>query len=102
MPGTDWVSISRRSMKYTPKDEQTLMTELWDPAIADNLERFVLFAYPWGKANTPLCNHKGPRTWQRDDLQAMTAHIEQNKARMRLGLDPVMWREATASGRGPG
>ena len=89
-------------MKYTPKDEQTLMTELWDPAIADDLEKFVLFAYPWGKANTPLCNHQGPRTWQRDDLRAMTEHIKQNKARIALGLDPVMWREATASGRGPG
>ena len=55
-------------MKYTPEDEQALMTELWDPAIADDLEQFVLFAYPWGKENTPLWDKKGPRTWQRDDL----------------------------------
>jgi hypothetical protein len=44
-------------MKYAPQDEQTLMTELWDPQIADDLEKFVLFAYPWGKPNTPLCQH---------------------------------------------
>ena len=89
-------------MKYDAKSEQALMTELWDPQIADDPEKFVLFAYPWGKANTPLCNHKGPRTWQRDDLQAMAAHIKMNKERIALGLDPIMWREAMASGRGPG
>lgn len=89
-------------MKYTPEGEQALMTELWDPAIADDLEQFVLFAYPWGKENTPLWDKKGPRTWQRDDLQAMTEHIRNQKERMEFGLDPTMYREATASGRGPG
>ena len=66
-------------MKYSAADEQALMTELWDPQIADDLEQFVLFAYPWGKANTPLCNMKGPRSWQRDDLQAITEHIKKQK-----------------------
>ena len=33
-------------MKYSASDEQALMTELWDPQIADDLEQFVLFAYP--------------------------------------------------------
>lgn len=89
-------------MIYSPQDEQSLMTELWDPQISDDLEKFVMFAYPWGKANTPLCNMKGPRHWQRDDLQAITDHIRNNKSIMDLGLDPTMWREATASGRGVG
>ncbi len=78
------------------------MTELWDPAIADDLEAFVLFAYPWGKENTPLERHKGPRTWQRDHMQELTEHLKKQKARMELGLDPQMWRSATTSGRGPG
>ena len=39
-------------MIYSPADEQSLMTELWDPQISDDLEKFVMFAYPWGKANT--------------------------------------------------
>jgi hypothetical protein len=78
------------------------MTELWDPQIADDLEKFVLFAYPWGKPNTPLANMQGPRTWQRDDLQAITEHIKNQRARMDLGQAPQMWREATASGRGVG
>ena len=89
-------------MKYSAADEQALMTELWDPQIADDLEQFVLFAYPWGKANTPLCNMKGPRSWQCDDLQAITEHIKKQKGVIDLGLAPEMWREATASGRGVG
>jgi hypothetical protein len=89
-------------MKYSGEEEQALMTELWDPQIADDLEKFVLFAYPWGKPNTPLCNMKGPRSWQRDDLQAITEHIKNQKGNILLGNDPTMWREATASGRGVG
>lgn len=89
-------------MKYDAKGEQALMTELWDPAIADNLEAFVMFAFPWGKAGTPLESMKGPRTWQRDELQRMTEHLAAQRARMALGLDPQMWQAATSSGRGIG
>lgn len=89
-------------MKYSAADEKRLMTELWDPQISDDLEAFVLFAYPWGKKNTPLENFKGPRAWQRDDLQEMTAHIKKQKQRIDLGMTPEMWMKGTASGRGPG
>ncbi len=89
-------------MKHSPEQEQTLMTELWDPEIADDPEKFVLFAYPWGKANTPLANMQGPRAWQRENLQAIAEHIKNQKMRMDLGLAPEMWRQATASGRGVG
>ena len=89
-------------MKYDAKGELALMTELWDPAIADDLEAFVMFASPWGKAGGPLENWKGPRTWQRDDLQEMTAHIREQKRRMALGMTPLVWKKATSAGRGPG
>lgn len=91
-----------QTSQYDAKDEQALMTELWDPALADDLEKFVLFVYPWGKSGTPLANRTGPRSWQRDDLQAMTEHIRNNRERVAMGLEPVMYREATASGRGTG
>jgi hypothetical protein len=100
------------------------MTELWDPAIADNPEAFVMFCFPWGKAGTPLAHFDGPRTWQRDELQAITAHIQEQKKtiqardqkRKHLGkilrgheLDkalepyqPKIYQSATASGRGVG
>lgn len=87
---------------YSAKDEQQLMTEIWDPAIADNPELFVLFAFPWGKANTPLADKTGPRTWQRDELQAITEHIQMNKQRIINKKDPLVYQSATASGRGPG
>jgi hypothetical protein len=89
-------------MKYSAKDEQSLMTELWDPQIADDLEQFVLFTYPWGKEGTPLERFKGPRSWQRDELQRITEHLKYQKQKMEIGLDPEMWRSGTASGRGPG
>jgi hypothetical protein len=89
-------------MIYSVQDEQNLMTELWDPAIADDLEKFVLFAFPWGKANTPLENFKGPRSWQRDELQNITEHIRNNRILMANGKEPLIYQSATASGRGPG
>lgn len=89
-------------LKYRIEDEQSLMSELWDPQIKDDLEAYVLFSYPWGKHDTWLESHQGPRTWQRDDLQELTQHIKDNQARIRAGQLPVLWRKATASGRGSG
>lgn len=87
---------------YNPRDEQKLMTELWDPALAENPEKWILFALPWGKANTPLHNKTGPRNWQREEFQAMADHIKSNKLRMEMGLNPLVYQSATSSGRGPG
>lgn len=87
---------------FSAKDETRLMTELWDPAIKDDVEKFVLFTFPWGKVGTPLEKFQGPRTWQRDELQAITQHIADNKARVRRGEMPKIYQSATASGRGIG
>ncbi len=84
------------------QDEQRLMTEVWDRQISDNLDNFVMFMFPWGKDNTPLHNVKGPRTWQRDELQAMTEHIRMNRDRMVRSLEPLVFKSAKASGRGIG
>lgn len=99
-----------RNSPYNAKDEQRLMTEIWDPAIADNPYNFVMFTWPWGKANTPLAHHDGPRSWQRDKLLHMAEVIAknrnieaQNKVRKKkdwLAYEMIM--DATASGRGPG
>lgn len=87
---------------YSPADEQRLMTEIWDPALADDPLAFVMFAYPWGKAGTPLENHKGPRSWQREELEELRDHIRDNRRRIALGLEPQMFRGSTSSGRGIG
>jgi hypothetical protein len=90
------------SRPYTGKDEKLLMTELWDPCLADDLEKFVMFVYPWGKSGTPLHDKTGPRSWQRDELQAISEHIRNNRIRMLNKLEPLVYKSSTASGRGPG
>lgn len=94
--------MATSSPRPLPKDEQKLMTELWTPALADDLEKFVMFIFPWGKENTPLWDKQGPRSWQRDELQRITEHIKMNREKMDLGLPPTVYQSATASGRGPG
>ena len=83
---------------YSPDDEQLLMTRLWTPAIKDDPEAFVLFAFPWGQKGTPLEHFHGPRKWQRDVLRQVAAHIAKNKTADHFEV----LRMATASGRGIG
>ena len=83
---------------YSPDDEQLLMTRLWSPAIKDDPEAFVLFAFPWGQENTPLAKYKGPRMWQRQVLRDIADHIKKNKGQVEMDT----LREAVASGRGIG
>lgn len=78
------------------------MTTLWSPEIRNDPEAFVLYAYPWGEVNTPLEAHKGPRNWQREELQEIAQHIKNQEERISKGLLPEMFKKATASGRGPG
>jgi len=85
---------------YSASQEKQLMVDIW--SMADDPEAYVLFNYPWGKENTPLHNQKGPRTWQRDELQAMKEHIANNKVRVEMGLNPLVYQSAIASGRGIG
>src|SRR5687767_12131188 len=89
-------------MLASPAQERELMLDLWNPAIADDLLKFVRYVYPWGKKGTPLEYFTGPRKWQCEDLDEISQHIADNKDRMDLGVIPTMFRKATASGRGPG
>ncbi len=78
------------------------MTEIWDPAIANDPDAFVRFIFPWGKEGTPLHDKKGPRNWQRDELLAFKDHIADNLLRVEMGQMPKIYRSVTASGRGVG
>ena len=88
--------------KYSPEDEQTLMTQLWSPSIKDDPEAFVLFVFPWGQPNTPLEKYKGPRAWQRKTLRRMTDFIRENKGNLNNGQIIGALRRAISSGRGVG
>ena len=83
---------------YSPEDEQLLMSRLWSPAIKDDPEAFVLFAFPWSTAGTPLEHHHGPRKWQRDVLREIKQHIQKNKNVTEFDV----LRMAVSSGRGIG
>jgi hypothetical protein len=83
---------------YSPDEEQTLMTQLWSPQVADNPETFVLFAFPWGQKNTPLEHFKGPRAWQRRTLRSIAEHIKANRGK----VDMDALRRSVSSGRGIG
>lgn len=78
------------------------MATIWSPEIKDNPLNFVLYAFPWGKRGTPLEHFPGPRTWQKEELQNIATHIQENKNRVRQGKDPTVYQFAMASGRGPG
>jgi hypothetical protein len=84
------------------RDEQRLLNRMLSLELAEDPEAFVLYAFPWGVPNTPLANVQGPRTWQRDELKAITEHIQKNKVRMSQKLEPLVYQSATASGRGVG
>ena len=83
---------------YKGEEEQTLMTELWSPAVADDLEAFVMYAFPWGVKNTPLARFTGPRKWQREVLRDVTEHIKSQQGK--VDFDTI--RSAVSSGRGIG
>ena len=84
--------------RYSAQDEQELMARLWSPTIKDNPLAFVMFAFPWGQAGTPLEHFSGPRKWQRQVLLDIAEHIKQNQGK----IDFDTLRLAVASGRGIG
>jgi|TARA_R110000803_G_scaffold34612_3_gene75458 hypothetical protein len=86
--------------KQPHEDEQQLINRML--SFKDDPLSFVRFAFPWGKPNTPLENHKGPRKWQLDALMKMRDHIAENRNRQLRGLDPELMKIARSSGRGIG
>ena len=83
---------------YSPKEEQALMSAIWEPSIADDPYAFVMFIFPWGQKGTPLASHRGPREWQKTVLNDIKANIAANRGL----IDFKMLRLAVASGRGIG
>jgi len=89
-------------VKYSAADESALMREVWDPALVDDPEAFVMFAYPWGKPNTPLDGLDGPRGWQRELMQEVRLAIKDNRNAFAMRNPCKVFQEAVASGRGIG
>jgi hypothetical protein len=89
-------------MQINPQQERELMLDLWAPALAEDWLKLVLYLYPWNQPGTPLEGITGPRKWQADYLDEMSQNIADNKNRMEMGLLPIVTRNSTVSGRGPG
>ena len=85
-------------MKYTPKQEEELMTDIWSLNIKDSPLNFVKYIFAWGQEGTPLEDFTGPRKWQEKVLRDIGNHIRKNEV---IDL-PEMFRLAVASGRGIG
>jgi hypothetical protein len=87
-----------QTLRFSPEEEQQLMSQMWSKHLADDPESFVFFAFPWGQENTPLSKFKGPRAWQRRVLREIRDHIRANRGE----VDMDALRKAISSGRGIG
>lgn len=87
---------------YTAKDEQLLMTEIWDPKLVGDPLAFVMFTFPWSKPGSPLEKEPGPRKWQREKLLQIKTFIHENKIKELNNLLFDIFQDATVSGRGIG
>lgn len=83
-------------------DTKRILETILHPQIKDDPYAFVLYAFPWGRANTPLANFKGPKKWQAEELMKIRDHIAANRERMARGEKPLIYKCAIASGRGIG
>lgn len=86
----------------SPKEDQSLMADLWSDDMRYYPDRAVMYAFPWGKKGTPLEGQKGPRKWQMKELVRYGAHIRENARRKSLGLPLETYQFALCSGRGIG
>lgn len=80
--------------------EAEIMTQLL--ALKDDPVGFVYYAYPWGRAGTPLAHINGPREWQLEELAKIGEHVRKQSFALANDLPLQIWRSAYASGRGPG
>tara|TARA_R110000822_G_scaffold59204_10_gene147820 strand:- start:1402 stop:2943 length:1542 start_codon:yes stop_codon:yes gene_type:complete len=81
-------------------DEQQVIAAILN--FRDDPLAFVLYAFPWAQAGSPLEKWKGPRQWQINALTEMRDHIRKNNLRQTHGDDPELMQMAIASGRGIG
>ena len=91
-----------KTLPLRTDQEQQLLNRFWSPEFAEDPERFVAFAFPWGEANTPLAHISGPRRWQLEILREIRDQVVKNVNRMQLGLPPEVYEASTVSGRGIG
>lgn len=85
-----------------PPAHQTerLITEMM--RFKDDPYQWVMWAFPWGKKNTPLQFSRGPRQWQKEVLLDISKFIKENVARFERGEETEVYKLGVSSGRGIG
>lgn len=94
--------VDSGGLRYSKKDELALINMMLSVDMQLYPEKFVMFAYPWGKVGTPLANKTGPRKWQRQELRKIGQHNYENQCRINRGEIPIPYNLAISSGRGTG
>lgn len=84
------------------KDALRVFQRMLSPEIKEDLFAWVMYAFPWGVKGTPLEYRTGPNSWQKAELDRITAHIRKNKELVEMGMPPVVYQSAVSSGRGVG
>ena len=87
-------------MRFSPKGEEQLITELLDPNLAHHPYKWLRFAFPWGEGE--LAEFKDMRHWQRDFFEELGYHIRENIQIKAAGGSPKLIKLALRSGHGPG
>lgn len=87
-------------MLGTPQQEDEILTQVL--SLADDPLGFVLYAYPWGEVGTPLERFKGPRVWQREELERIGEHTRRQRFAYANDLPLQVYQAAYSAGRGPG
>lgn len=91
-----------RDPTVSPADTKRIMETILHPDMKNSPLAFCMYAFCWGKPNTPLARHKGPNKWQTEELIKIGEHIKENQARLLRGESPLVYKCAIASGRGIG
>ena len=79
-------------------DRQRLSDQLLEDLVSfeNDPEGFVLWAFPWGEAGTPLEFHPGPDDWQLEELRDMGRRLQEG------GDNGCLIQDAFRSGHGVG
>lgn len=93
---------STKDPQVSPADTKRILETILHPDIRDDPYKFAMYAFCWGKKNTPLANRTGPNKWQSEELKKIAVAIKENKERIARGERPIVYKCAVGSGRGIG
>lgn len=81
--------------------DSEILVDMLDVRIRDNPYNFAMYAYAWGEGD--LERFDGPRKWQRDVMEEVSEYLRIARKQESEGKGlPDFFRNAIASGRGPG